>query len=84
VSVSGVDAVKTRNVLMHLSHDPGFPLDFFPVLFAVPRVVGWLAHWRQVSEISDSFDVIDKSYTIDDASRGRRENLATTAGRKLC
>jgi citrate synthase len=25
----------------------GFPLDFFPVLFAVPRVVGWLAHWRQ-------------------------------------
>jgi len=28
--------------------EPGFPLDFFPVLFAVPRVVGWLAHWRQV------------------------------------
>ncbi|GAA6041287.1 hypothetical protein JCM8097_001317 [Rhodosporidiobolus ruineniae] len=26
----------------------GFPLDFFPVLFAVPRVVGWLAHWRQL------------------------------------
>ncbi|KAH7930202.1 hypothetical protein BV22DRAFT_1055505 [Leucogyrophana mollusca] len=26
----------------------GFPLDFFPVLFVVPRVVGWLAHWRQM------------------------------------
>ncbi|KAI0038543.1 peroxysomal citrate synthase [Auriscalpium vulgare] len=26
----------------------GFPYDFFPVLFAVPRVVGWLAHWRQM------------------------------------
>lgn len=26
----------------------GFPLDFFPVLFAVPRVAGWLAHWRQM------------------------------------
>ncbi|CED84321.1 peroxysomal citrate synthase [Phaffia rhodozyma] len=26
----------------------GFPFDFFPVLFAVPRVVGWLAHWRQM------------------------------------
>lgn len=26
----------------------GFPLDFFPVLFAVPRVVGWIAHWRQM------------------------------------
>ncbi|RPA80530.1 hypothetical protein BJ508DRAFT_377048 [Ascobolus immersus RN42] len=25
----------------------GFPLDFFPVLFAVPRVSGWLAHWKQ-------------------------------------
>ena len=30
------------------SSNPGFPMDFFPVLFVVPRVVGWLAHWRQV------------------------------------
>jgi citrate synthase len=34
---------------MPLLRVAGFPLDFFPVLFAVPRVVGWLAHWRQVS-----------------------------------
>ncbi|GAA5979762.1 hypothetical protein JCM10908_003034 [Rhodotorula pacifica] len=26
----------------------GVPMDYFPVLFAVPRVVGWLAHWRQM------------------------------------
>lgn len=26
----------------------GFPLDFFPILFAVPRVAGWLAHWKQM------------------------------------
>ncbi|KAK4699119.1 citrate synthase, partial [Phenoliferia sp. Uapishka_3] len=26
----------------------GFPTDYFPVLFAVPRVVGWLSHWRQL------------------------------------
>ncbi|ORY67150.1 citrate synthase-like protein [Pseudomassariella vexata] len=26
----------------------GIPLDVFPVLFAVPRCVGWLAHWRQM------------------------------------
>ncbi|KAF8245164.1 hypothetical protein K440DRAFT_651827 [Wilcoxina mikolae CBS 423.85] len=26
----------------------GFPLDFFPILFAVPRVAGWLAHWKQL------------------------------------
>eukprot|EP00762_Andalucia_godoyi_P005579 ANDGO_00499.mRNA.1 Citrate synthase len=23
----------------------GFPSDMFPVLFAIPRAVGWLAHW---------------------------------------
>lgn len=23
----------------------GFPTDFFPVLFAIPRISGWLAHW---------------------------------------
>jgi len=26
----------------------GFPTDFMVVLFAIPRVVGWLAHWRQM------------------------------------
>lgn len=25
----------------------GFPLQFFTVLFAVPRVTGYLAHWRE-------------------------------------
>ena len=25
----------------------GFPTDFFPVLFAIPRTVGWLAHWKE-------------------------------------
>ena len=25
----------------------GFPIDFFPVLFAIPRTVGWLAHWSE-------------------------------------
>ena len=25
----------------------GFPTDYFPVLFAIPRLVGWLAHWRE-------------------------------------
>ena len=25
----------------------GFPTDFFPVLFAIPRVTGWLAHWME-------------------------------------
>ncbi len=25
----------------------GFPPDFFPVLFAIPRTVGWLAQWQE-------------------------------------
>lgn len=28
----------------------GFPTDFFPLLFALPRVVGWLAHWKEMIE----------------------------------
>lgn len=28
----------------------GFPTDFFPLLFAIPRVVGWLAHWKELLE----------------------------------
>ncbi|MHB8220793.1 MAG: citrate synthase [Acidimicrobiales bacterium] len=26
----------------------GFPLDMFPVLFAIPRTAGWLAHWQEM------------------------------------
>lgn len=25
----------------------GFPTDYFPVLFLIPRTVGWLAHWYE-------------------------------------
>lgn len=26
----------------------GFPTDMFAVLFAIPRMVGWLAHWKEL------------------------------------
>jgi len=26
----------------------GFPVDMFPVLFAIPRTAGWLAQWREM------------------------------------
>jgi citrate synthase len=25
----------------------GFPTDMFPVLFTIPRISGWLAHWNE-------------------------------------
>ncbi len=28
----------------------GFPIDMFTVLFAIPRVSGWLAHWQELLE----------------------------------
>jgi len=26
----------------------GFPVDIFPVLFAIPRTAGWLAQWQEM------------------------------------
>jgi citrate synthase len=26
----------------------GFPADMFPVMFAIPRTVGWLAQWEEM------------------------------------
>ena len=28
----------------------GFPTDMFAVLFAIPRTVGWLAHWKEFND----------------------------------
>jgi len=31
----------------------GFPVDLFPVLFAIPRTSGWLAQWEEMLEDKD-------------------------------
>ncbi|HUR20977.1 MAG TPA: citrate/2-methylcitrate synthase, partial [Vicinamibacterales bacterium] len=31
----------------------GFPLDMFPVLFAIPRTAGWLAQWDEMLRDAD-------------------------------
>jgi citrate synthase len=31
----------------------GFPVEMFPVLFAIPRVAGWLAQWQEMLEDPD-------------------------------
>jgi len=28
----------------------GFPIEMFPVLFAIPRTAGWMAHWAELLE----------------------------------
>jgi citrate synthase len=28
----------------------GFPVDFYPVMFAIPRMSGWCAHWNEMLE----------------------------------
>jgi len=60
----------------------GFPLDFFPVLFAVPRVVGWLAHWRQVRTCCKG-RMVEFTYFLDDASRRWREDLETSTSKSF-
>ena len=32
----------------------GFPTDMFPVLFSIPRVAGWLAHWVEFNNDSEN------------------------------
>ncbi|HND11635.1 MAG TPA: citrate/2-methylcitrate synthase, partial [Pseudomonadota bacterium] len=31
----------------------GFPVDMFPVLFAIPRTSGWLAQWCEMLDDSE-------------------------------
>ncbi len=46
----------------------GFPLEMFPVLFAIPRTVGWLAHWQEMLD-QDSKIARPRQLYIGDGAR---------------
>ncbi|KAK4484554.1 hypothetical protein RD792_007138 [Penstemon davidsonii] len=41
-----IEGVKNRAM--------GFPTEFFPVLFAIPRMAGYLSHWRESLDDADT------------------------------
>ncbi|MGH9045040.1 MAG: citrate synthase [Acidimicrobiales bacterium] len=45
----------------------GFPLEMFPVLFAIPRSVGWLAHWQELLDQDSKIARPRQLYTGPDA-----------------
>ncbi len=46
----------------------GFPLEMFPVLFAIPRTSGWLSHWQELLD-QDSKIARPRQLYIGDAER---------------
>ena len=51
----------------------GFPTDMFPVLFAIPRTVGWMAQWREM--ITDPEQRISRPRQVY-VGEGERDYLA--------
>ena len=71
----------------------GFPTDFFPVLFAIPRVTGWLAHWREsLHEKNPKIWRPRQIYTgeprrpfvpMDQRESGKTDSSTTSSGNKI-
>eukprot|EP00762_Andalucia_godoyi_P006335 ANDGO_05912.mRNA.1 Citrate synthase len=51
-------------------HTLGFPSDYFPVLFCIPRVAGWLAHW--IESLSDPELRIYRPRQVYEGARDRK------------
>jgi len=47
----------------------GFPVDMFPVLFAIPRTAGWIAQWEEMLNDSDQKIVRPRQIYIGSAAR---------------
>ncbi|KAJ3122701.1 hypothetical protein HK098_002537 [Nowakowskiella sp. JEL0407] len=58
----------------------GFPTDFFPVLFAIPRVSGWLAHWVESIQDPEQFpehSSLENCTTTPGVRWGRKKELCS-------
>jgi citrate synthase len=47
------DYFVTRKLYPNVDFYSGFPVQMFPVLFAIARTVGWLAQWQEMLEDKD-------------------------------
>src|SRR5204862_2115697 len=47
---SGGSSIRTSTSTPASSQAMKFPVDMFPVLFAIPRMSGWLAQWEEMVE----------------------------------
>ncbi len=56
----------------------GFPTDFFPVLFAIPRTVGWLSHWQEL--LDDKENKIARPHQVFLGSK-KRDYVQLTSSR---
>jgi len=50
----------------------GFPTEFFPVLFTIPRIAGWLSHWNEFLDDPDN-KIIRPRYIY--KGHGKREYI---------
>ena len=41
---------KKNKILIYKYYIKGFPTDTFPVLFTIPRMAGWIAHWYEYAD----------------------------------
>ena len=47
----------------------GFPMEYMPVLFAVPRFAGWMAHWNEFIMDPENKIVRPKQLYLGDRTR---------------
>jgi citrate synthase len=55
----------------------GFPVEMFPVLFAIPRAAGWIAQWQEMlldpeQKIARPRQIYTGSQTRDYVARDKR------------